>query len=148
MVVMDTSGWASRTSCRAFSATSVALTSDALGAVYANGHGVQPVGAGEGARFFIGVDHIAKLAEPDRGARRQRDGGIGQLLHGGLIAERADRLFAVADFGAARAEVVKHLTHTETHHCPGSLSKLRQWEIGRFVAWLNSATKLFTTQTG
>jgi hypothetical protein len=38
-------------------------------------------------------------------ARGQGDGGLGQKRHGVLVAQGADRLFAGAEFGLARADI-------------------------------------------
>src|SRR5690606_9508374 len=57
------------------------------------------------AQFFIGVPHLAEIAKSHVAAIWQGNGGFRQRLHISRIAECADRLFAIADFTTATAEI-------------------------------------------
>jgi hypothetical protein len=47
----------------------------------------------------------AQIGQPHMATRGQGDGGIGQIRRGVLVAQGADRLFADAEFGLARADI-------------------------------------------
>jgi hypothetical protein len=77
----------------------------ALGAEHGKGDHLVAVETAEGPEFLVGVVDRAKFAEPDIAAVRQRNCGVGQGLGVLGVAQCPDRLFAVADFPAAAAQI-------------------------------------------
>ena len=77
----------------------------ALGAQDAEAHDGRAVETGEGPRLGDGVGDEAEIVEPDFAAVRQRDLGRGEIDERLGAGERADRLLAAADLGAAAGEI-------------------------------------------
>ena len=63
------------------------------------------VQAREGAAVGDGVGDGAEIVEPNLAAAEQRDHGAGEFVQGPGAGERADRLIASADLGAAAGEI-------------------------------------------
>ena len=82
----------------------------ALGAEHREGHDLLIIQAREAAQFLVGVDDAAQIGQHDMAARGQGDGGGREAVHGGGVADGADRLFARAEIGAATAKIGVGLT--------------------------------------
>ena len=76
-----------------------------LGAEHRKRDDLFAVQSRERSQFFIGVDHLTQIRQAHKAARWQGDGGASQFGHGCRIAQRADRLFARANFSAACTKV-------------------------------------------
>ena len=76
-----------------------------LGAQDAEAHHGRTVETGEGPRLGDRIGDEAEIIEPNLAAIRQRNAGRREIDDGLGAGERADRLLASADFGAAAGQI-------------------------------------------